>query len=35
VIWEHGPGEVIGMQVLRGSDPRGQVLASDRYEFFK
>ena len=36
VIWERGPGEVIGMQVLRGEAIQVvQVLAGDRYEFFK
>ena len=36
VIWERGPGEVIGMQVLRAEAIRVvQVLAGDRYEFFK
>ena len=36
VIWERGPGEVIGMQVLRAEAIQVvQVLAGDRYEFFK
>jgi serine protease Do len=36
VIWERGPGEMIGMQVLRGEAIQVvQVLAGDRYEFFK
>jgi S1-C subfamily serine protease len=36
VIWERRPGEVIGMQVLRGEAIQVvQVLAGDRYEFFK
>jgi S1-C subfamily serine protease len=36
VLWERGPGEVIGMQVLRGEAIQVvEVLAGDRYEFFK
>ena len=36
VIWERGPGELIGMQVLRDEAIQVvQVLAGDRYEFFK
>jgi len=36
VLWLRGPGEVIGMQVLRGESIQVvEVLAGDRYEFFK
>ena len=36
VLWQRGPGEVIGMQVLRGESIQVvEVLAGDRYEFFK
>lgn len=36
VLWERGPGEVIGMQVLREEAIQAvEVLAGDRYEFFK
>lgn len=35
VLWQHGPGELVGMQVLRGESLQVvQVLAGDRYEFF-
>jgi serine protease Do len=35
-IWASGPGQVIGMQVLRDEAIQiVQVLAGDRYEFFK
>jgi S1-C subfamily serine protease len=36
VLWQRGPGEVIGMHVLRGESIQVvEVLAGDRYEFFK
>ena len=35
-IWTSGPGQLIGMQVLRDEAIQVvQVLAGDRYEFFK
>ena len=35
-IWTHHPGQVVGMQVLRDEAIQTvQVLAGDRYEFFK
>ncbi len=35
-IWRKGPGESLGLQILRDSSIRViEVVAGDRYEFYK